>query len=145
PPAPEETKKVAVCLTQADVRDDATAIVVAKLAVRQIAGQPKPRFLVMLPHDSQPLAPLVRVDDKEPVKLAYTTCDQAGCYVEADIEPSTVDQMKSGKQITFAATDIAGRTFSVPLQLEGFAEAIDGPPLALEKYIEEQRKMAELI
>jgi invasion protein IalB len=139
-------KKVSVCLTQADVRDNATAMLVGKFAVRQVAGQPQPQLLVMLPLQSAlPPGALVKLDDKEPVRLVYTTCDQGGCYAETNIEPVMVDQMKSGKQVSFAGMDIAGHTLNVPLPLEGFAKAIDGPPLPPEKYIEEQRKFAELI
>ncbi len=143
---PGEMKKVNVCLTEADVRNNATAILVGKLAVRQIAGQPKPHMLVMLPLQSAlPPGALVKIDDKEPIKLAYTTCDQAGCYAEANIEPALVNQMKAGKQIAYLGIGVSGRPLSVPLPLAGFAKAIDGPPMSLEKYNEEQRKIAEVI
>src|SRR5262249_42515150 len=141
-----EMKKVKVCLTQADVRDNMTAMLVAKLVVRQIAGQPKPQLVVMLPLQSAiPPGALVKLDEMEPVRLPYTTCDRGGCYAEVNIEPAMVDQMKSGKQIIFAGMHVSGRPMNVPLPLEGFAKAIDGPPLPPEKYLEEQRKFAALI
>lgn len=143
---PEEMKKVNVCLTQVDVRDNATAILIGKLAVRQVAGQDKPQLLAMLPLGSAlPPGALVKVDDKEPVKLAYTTCDQAGCYAEASIEPALVDQMKTGKQIAYLGIDVTGRALSIPLPLEGFAKALDGQPIPVEKYNEDQKKIAEVI
>jgi invasion protein IalB len=144
PQKPEEMKKTNVCLTQVDVRDNATAILIGKLAVRQIAGQPKPQLLTMLPLGSAlPPGALVKIDDKEPVKLAYTTCDQAGCYAEAAIEPALVDQMKTGKQIAYLGIDVTGRALSIPLPLDGFAKAFDGPPVPLDKYNEDQRKIAD--
>jgi invasion protein IalB len=143
---PEEMKKINVCLTQVDVRDNATAILIGKLAVRQVAGQEKPQLLAMLPLGSAlPPGALVKVDDKEPVKLAYTTCDQAGCYAEAQIEPALVAQMKTGKQIAYLGIDVTGRALSIPLPLEGFAKAIDGSPVPVEKYNEDQKKIAEVI
>jgi invasion protein IalB len=143
---PEDMKKTAVCLTQADVRDNVTAMLVAKLVVRQIAGQPKPQLVVMLPLQSAiPPGALVKLDEMEPIRLAYTTCDRAGCYAEGNIEPSMVDQMKSGKQVIFAGIHVSGRPMNVPLPLEGFAKAIDGPPIPPEKYMEDQRKLAALI
>jgi invasion protein IalB len=143
---PEEMKKVNVCLTQVDVRDNATAILIGKIAVRQVAGQDKPQMLAMLPLGSAlPPGALVKIDDKEPIKLAYTTCDQAGCYAEANIEPAMVEQMKSGKQIAYLGIDVTGRALSIPLPLEGFAKAIDGKPIPVEKYNEDQRKIAEVI
>jgi len=146
PQKPEEMKKTNVCLTQVDVRDNATAILIGKLAVRQIAGQPKPQLLAMLPLGSAlPPGALVKVDDKEPIKLVYTTCDQAGCYAEAPIEPALVDQMKTGKQIAYLGIDVTGRALSIPLPLAGFAKAFDGPSMPLDKYNEDQRKIAEVI
>ncbi len=143
---PEEMKKTNVCLTQVDVRDNATAILIGKLAVRQIKGQDKPQLLAMLPLGSalQPGA-LVKIDDKEPIKLAYTTCDQAGCYAEAAVEPALVSQMKTGKQIAYLGIDVTGRALSIPLPLDGFAKAIDGAPVPVEKYNDDQRKIAEVI
>jgi invasion protein IalB len=146
PQKPEEMKKTNVCLTQVDVRDQATALLIGKLLVRQISGQPKPQLVVMLPLQSNlPAGALVKVDDKEPIKLAYTTCDQIGCYAEAVIEPATVDQMKTGKQIAYLGMHVSGQAVSIPLPLEGFAKAIDGAPVPIEKYTEDQRKIAEII
>ncbi len=142
----EKAKKVNVCLTQVDVRDNATAILIGKLAVRQVAGQKKPQLLAMLPLGSAlPPGALVKVDDKEPIKLAYTTCDQAGCYAEAQIEPALVDQMKKGKQIAYLGIDVTGRALSIPLPLEGFAKAIEGKPVPVDKYNADQKKIAEVI
>ncbi|MFY9639711.1 MAG: invasion associated locus B family protein [Rhodomicrobium sp.] len=143
---PGEMKKVNACLTQADVRDNATAVLVGTLAVRQIVGQPKPQILVMLPLQSAlPPGALVKIDDKEPIKLAYTTCDRAGCYAEANIEPALVNQMKAGKQIAYLGIGISRHPLSVSLPLAGFAKAIDGPPMSVEKYNEEQGKIAKVI
>jgi invasion protein IalB len=143
---PEDMKKVNVCLTQVDVRDNVTAILIGKIAVRQVAGQDKPQMLAMLPLGSAlPPGALVKVDDKEPIKLQYTTCDQAGCYAEANIEPGLIDQMKGGKQIAYLGIDVTGRALSIPLPLEGFAKAFDGQPVAVDKYNEDQRKIADVI
>ncbi len=143
---PEDMKKVNVCLTQVDVRDNATAILIGKIAVRQVAGQDKPQMLAMLPLGSAlPPGALVKIDDKEPIKLQYTTCDQAGCYAEANIEPALIDQMKGGKQIAYLGIDVTGRALSIPLPLEGFAKAFEGQPVPVDKYNEDQRKIADVI
>jgi invasion protein IalB len=146
PQKPEEMKKTNICLTQADVRDNVTAMLVGRLAVRQVAGQPQPQMVVMLPLQTALQAgALVKLDDKEPVKFAYSTCDRAGCYAEGVMEPAMLDQMKSGKQIAYLGMGINGRALSIPLPLEGFAKAIDGQPMSLDKYNEEQRKIAQII
>jgi invasion protein IalB len=143
---PEDMKKVNVCLTQVDVRDNATAILIGKIAVRQVAGQEKPQMLAMLPLGSAlPPGALVKIDEKEPIKLQYTTCDQAGCYAEANIEPGLITQMKAGKQIAYLGIDVTGRALSIPLPLEGFAKAFEGQPVPVDKYNEDQRKIADVI
>ncbi len=139
-------KKVNVCLTQVDIRDNATAILIGKLAVRQAQNQPKPSILAMLPLGSLlPAGALVKVDDKEPIKLAYNTCDQAGCYAEAEVEPALVEQMKTGKQVAYLGIDVTGRQLAIPLPLEGFAKAVNGAPVPEDKYREDQRKIADVI
>jgi invasion protein IalB len=146
PAAPAEVKKVNICLTQVDVRDKATAILVGKIAVRQLQGAPKPQILTMLPLSvSIPSGALVKIDDKEPVKLAYTTCDQAGCYAEAEVDPAVIDQMKTGKLVAYYGIDLSGKTIAVPLPLDGFATAFAGAPVPVEKYNEDQKKIAEVI
>jgi len=41
--------------------------------------------------------------------------------------------------------DVTGRTLAIPLSLEGFAKAIDGPPVPMQTYVEQQHKIAEII
>ncbi len=143
---PEEMKNDQVGLTQADVRDRTTAMLVGKLAIRQIAGEPKAQILVMLPLGSSlPPGALVKLDDKEPIKLVYTNCERVGCYAEGNIEPALIDQIKAGKQIAYLGIDVTGRALSIPLPLEGFAKAIDGPPMPAKTYFEQQHKIAEII
>jgi invasion protein IalB len=146
PQKPEEMKKVNVCLTQVDVRDTQTAILVSKIAIRQVQGQDKPQILAMLPLGAAlPAGALVRIDEKEPIKLAYTTCDQAGCYAEASVEPAVLEQIKTGKSIEYLGIDVSGRMPKFKLPLDGFAKAIDGQPMPVEKFTEEQRRIAEVI
>ena len=143
---PEEMKKVNVCLTQIDLREQQTCYPVSKIALRQVQGQDKPQVLAMLPLGAAlPAGALVRVDEKEPIKLAYTHCDQAGCYAEANIEPAVVDAMKTGKNIEYRGIDIVGRVPAARVPLEGFAQALDGPPVPVEKFNEEQRRIGEVI
>lgn len=128
------------------MRDNATAVLIGKVAVRQVSGQENPYIMVMLPLGSAlPQGALVKIDEREPMKLAYTSCDRAGCYAQAIIEPAVIDQMKSGSKIAYLGVDVSGRALQVPLPLEGFAKAFDGAPVSVEKYNEDQRKIAEVI
>ena len=53
--------------------------------------------------------------------------------------------MKGGKQIAYLGIDVTGRALSIPLPLEGFAKAFEGQPVPVEKYNEDQRKIADVI
>jgi invasion protein IalB len=144
--AKTEPKKVNVCLTQADVRDRTTALLVGKVAVRQVKGGEKPQILAMLPLGSVlPAGALVKVDEAEPIKLVYTHCHMEGCVAEATVEPAVVEQLKKGKFVGYFGKDLSGKTLSVPVPLEGFAAAYDGPAIPIEKYNEDQKKIAEFI
>ncbi len=146
PKKPEELKKTNVCITQVDIRDNATAFLIGKLAVRQGQNQPKPSLLAMLPLGSLlPAGAFVKIDDQEPIRLAYNTCDQAGCYADAEVEPAIIDKMKTGKQVAYLGIDVTGRQLAIPLPLEGFAKTIEGTPIPIEKYTEDQKKIAEVI
>ena len=61
------------------------------------------------------------------------------------VEPALVATMKTGKQIAYLGIDVTGRALSIPLPLEGFAKAIDGQPVPVDKYNEDQKKIAEVI
>ncbi len=143
---PEEIKKVNMCITQVDVRDNVIGALRGKLAIRRTAGQEKPQLMAMLPlGEILPLGALVKIDDKEPIKLTYQSCDQAGCYAEAAVEPAVVDSMKTGKQIAYLGIDVNGQSMSIPLPLASFAKAYDGQPIPMEKYTEDQKKIADFI
>jgi invasion protein IalB len=145
-PKPEDVKKVNVCLTEVDVRDNVTALLVGKIAIRQIAGQEKPQLLVMLPLNALlPPGAAARVDDKQPVKLTYSTCDQAGCHADGEVDAAFIAQMKAGKQIAYMGVDATGHPLTIPVPLEGFGKVFDGPAMPVEKFNEDQKKIAEVV
>ncbi len=145
-PQAQPAKIVNLCLTQIDIRDNATSILAGKFAVRQIHGKEKPQLLVMLPLGvSLPDGASVTIGSGEPIKLSYSACDKAGCYAEATVEPSIADVLKANTQIAYAGKDEKGTKVTVPLKLSGFASAFDGPPVPIETYNAEQRKLAEFI
>ena len=95
----------------------------------------------MLPLGSLlPAGAFVKVDDKEPIRLAYNTCDQAGCYADAEVEPAIIDQMKTGKQVAYLGIDVTGRQLAIPLPLEGFAKTIEGTPIRMKNIPKTRRR-----
>ncbi len=135
-----------VCLTQADVRDNATAVLIGRVAVRQVASQDKVQLLAMLPLNSALRSgATIRIGDRQPIELQYAYCDQAGCYADATVDAAVVEQMKTAGQVSYSREDIAGRSVSIPLPLKGFARIFDGAPLPLSKYNEDQNRIADII
>jgi invasion protein IalB len=134
-----------VCLTQADIRDNSVGTVIGRVSLRVVAGQSKPQLLAMSPLGrALRSGALLQIDSRDPIKLQYVTCDKAGCYAEVTVDSAIVDQMKTGTQVSFADTDLAGSTIRVPLPLNGFAKAVDGAPLSLDKYNEFQKRIANM-
>lgn len=92
-----------ICITQADIRDNATAALIAKVAVRQITGQDKPQLTVMVPLGPALRSPAaLQIDNSGPIKLPFATCDKAGCYADAAVETGLLDQMKNGSRVAFS-------------------------------------------
>ena len=54
-----------------------------------------------------------------------------------------LDKMKKGKMLTIQAVNINGAAISLPLPLNDFAKAYDGPPTDPKVLEEQQRKLQE--
>jgi invasion protein IalB len=146
PPAEQRSGDVKnVCLIFADVRDNKTGTLIGRIALRRVASQDAQTLIAMLPPGrALRSGALVRIDDHDPVKVLYATCDKAGCYADATVSSDIVDQLKTGTQVSFSGSDLAGSAFRVPLPLNGFAEALQGGALSLDRYNEFQKRIAEM-
>jgi invasion protein IalB len=135
-----------ICQTLVDVRDNKTAILIGRVAIRKLPGQAGYQLETLWPLNFS-LAPgaFVKIDDREPVKLAYKRCDAGGCYAHAAIGDTFITQMRSGKKIAFLGYDKSGKAWSIPLPLDQFAGVFEGPPDTLDKYRDSQKKIAEVI
>jgi invasion protein IalB len=135
-----------VCQTIVDVRDNKTAILIGRLSISQSPGQKDYQLNVLLPMGSAlPPGALVKIDDREPVKLAYKSCDAGGCYARAAVDDAFISQMRTGKKIAYLGIDVKGKALSIPLPLDRFSEAFDGPATPVDKYREDQKKITEVI
>jgi invasion protein IalB len=141
-----DSKVVAVCLTQVDIRVEDSMVLAGKIAARKIAGQASWQMLVMLPlGTSLSEGATVTIDQGEPIKLTFTTCDASQCYAHADISNAILDRLKSGHEVSYTGTDESGDTLQVPVSLSGFKEALDGPAMPVDAYNAEMKKIAETI
>src|SRR5271166_3831922 len=142
---PEEMKKVNVCLTQTDIRDEQTKIPIGMVRVQQIPNQEKSLLTVMLPPGLIiPAGAVAKIDETE-VRLGYLTCSQA-CIAEAVVEPAVISQMKKAKDFRYMGLAPTGQVVGAPpIMLDAFGKTYDGPPVPIEKFTEDQKKINEQI
>jgi invasion protein IalB len=146
PSLAEPKKELNVCLTHHERLDGNTGMVLVSAAIRQVEGQDKEALMVMVPLGmALPPGVQVKVDDKEPVKLAFTLCHAAGCTAEGEASKAVIDQMKTGKQVVVAAINLAGKAIGFPVPLTGFDKAYAGAPVDNEKYKEARKRLMSAI
>ena len=101
----EEKKELNICLTHHERLDGNTGMVLVSAAVRQVEGQDKQHFMVMVPLGMMLQAGMratlypkdawekvqknEKVDESKlkAIKLAYTLCHPAGCTAEMEATP----------------------------------------------------------
>ena len=66
----------------------------------------------------------LRVDENAPQNLRIRTCDRRGCYIEGQLSPQLLVQLRKGNALTVAFKNQGQDTISLPLSLSGFEEAL---------------------
>lgn len=141
-----------LCLTHHERLDGNTGMVLVSAAIREVEGQDKPSLMVMVPL-GMALPPGIRaaiytkeqwaaasknekIDDKalKPIELKYSLCHPAGCTAETEATKEIVEQMKAGGGLMILAMNAAAQPIGFPVPMDGFTEAITGPPIDNEKY-----------
>jgi invasion protein IalB len=142
----QQAKVLNVCLTQVDVRDEKTLIMVGKIGVRKIQDQEGNQIIVLLPINiSLPEGATVTIDKKEQIKLVFWNCDVTACYAQGKISDATLAQLKASQEIAYSGTDEKGDTLVVPVSLSGFASVYEGAPMSRQAYDDELRRVSEQI
>jgi invasion protein IalB len=143
----EEKKKVNICLTHHERLDGKSGMVLVSAAVRQVEGQDKQHFMVMVALDMQ-IKPGLRasiypkdqwelaqknekIDETKlkGIKLGYTLCHPAGCTAEVEATAELLNDLSTSGGFVVSATNSAGALVAFPVPLVGFAEALAGPPV----------------
>ena len=110
----DEKKDLNICLTHHERLDGNSGMVLVSAAVRQVEGQDKQAFMVMVPLGMM-LQPGMRatlypkdmwdkaqksekIDESKlkPLSLAYTLCHPAGCTAETEATPDLLNDLKKG-------------------------------------------------
>ena len=159
----DEKKEVSICLTHHERLDGNSGMVLVSAAVRQIDGQDKQHFMVMVPLGM--LIPpgmrasiypkdqweLVQKNEKvdeaklKGIKLAYTLCHPAGCTAEVEATPELINDLRTSGGLVVFAINAGGQPVGFPVPLVGFEQAYTGGPVDNKQYGEARRALMQQI
>ncbi|HUJ36082.1 MAG TPA: invasion associated locus B family protein, partial [Hyphomicrobium sp.] len=77
--------------------------------------------------------------------LKFSHCLPIGCTAETEATKEVSDLLKGNAGIAVLAIWTNGRQFTVPVPLDGFADALTGKPVDSKEYSENRRKLMEQI
>lgn len=66
----------------------------------------------------------LRIDNKQPLKMNYRNCNQAGCWLLTPMSPAILDRLRRGKQGSAAIQLLNGQKVTIRFSLEGLAAAL---------------------
>jgi len=159
----EEKKELNICLTHHERLDGNTGMVLVSAAVRQVEGQEKQHFMVMVPLGMMLQAGMratlypkdawekvqknEKVDETKlkAVKLAYTLCHPAGCTAEMETTPELLNDLKTGGGLVVFAINAGGAPVGFPVPLSGFDQSYVGAPVDNKQYGEARRALMQQI
>jgi invasion protein IalB len=158
----DEKKDLNNCLTHHERLDGNSGMVLVSAALRQIDGQDKQHFMVMVPLGMllQPgmratvfpknLWEKVQKNEKiekaeesklKGLQLTYTLCHMAGCTAEMEATPELLTDLKTSGGLMVFAISAAGTPVAFPVPLLGFEQALNGQPVDTQKYGEARKAL----
>ena len=136
----QDTNGKQVCVLTKDGRLE-NGMPVAIVQLFEPEGQPK-MLRVTVPLGMQlQHGTRVIIDQEKPVNEPYKICFPVGCISDYPITDDVINKMKKGKQIVIQAINMQGTAISLPLPLNDFAKAYDGPATDPKVFEEQQRKL----
>jgi invasion protein IalB len=138
----QETGNKQVCVVTKDGKLE-NGMPVAIVQLFEPEGQPKVlRVTVPLGMQLQHGTRVI-LDQNQPMQSPYKICFPVGCMSDYQVSDEMLGQMKKGKMITVQAINMQGTPISLPMPLNDFAKALDGPPTDPKVFEAEQRKLQE--
>ncbi len=136
----QDTNNKQVCVLTKDGRlENGMPVVVVQLFEPE--GQPKiMRVTVPLGMQIQHGTRVI-IDQGQPVNEPYKICFPIGCVSDYPVTDDMIKQMKKGKEIIVQAINMQATPISLPLPLNDFAKAYDGPATDPKVFEEQQRKL----
>ncbi len=158
----EEKKDLNICLVHHERIDGNSGMVLVSAALRQIDGQDKQHFMVMVPlgmllqpgmratvfpknlWDKVQKNEKIEKADEAKLKglaLQYTLCHMAGCTAEMEATPELLADLKGNGGLMVFAISAAGTPVAFPVPLGGFDQALAGQPVDTKKYGEARKAL----
>jgi invasion protein IalB len=162
----EEKKDLNICLTHHERLDGNSGMVLVSAAIRQVEGQDKPGFMVMVPLGMMlqpgmratvfPKDMWAKVQKNEKIEkadeakmkglqLKYTLCHAAGCTAETEATPELIADLKNSGGLMVFAIGASGGPIAFPVPLDGFSQALAGQPVDTAKYSEARKALMQQI
>ena len=136
----KDTNGQEVCVITKDGRLE-NGMPVAMVQLFEPQGKPKIlRVTVPLGMELQHGTRVI-IDNGTPVNEPYNICFPVGCMSDYPVTDDMINKMKKGKQIVVQAINMRGQPISLPLPLNDFAKAYDGPATDPKVFEEQQRKL----
>ncbi len=136
----QDTNNKQVCVLTKDGRLE-NGMPVAVVQLFEPEGQPKMmRVTVPLGMQIQHGTRLI-IDQSPPVNEPYKICFPIGCVSDYQVTDDMIKQMKKGTTLTLQAINMQGTPISLPLPLNDFAKAYDGPATDPKVFEEQQQKL----
>jgi len=155
----EKKQDLKICMTMHERLDGNSGMTVVSAAVRQVEGQDKFYFMIMVPTEVV-LKPGMRatfipadlwekavkgeqVDEKrlKEFRLDYTICHPGGCNAEIEASPELISSLKSSGGFMVTFLHIAGQRAVIPVALGGFDAALSGQPVDNKAYTDARRQL----
>ncbi len=138
----KDTNNQKVCVVTKDGRLE-NGMPVAMVQLFQPEGKPNiMRVTVPLGMQLQHGTRVI-IDQSAPINEPYKICFPVGCMSDYPVSDEMIKQMRKGKTLTVQAINMQGQPISLPLPLNDFAKALDGPPTDPKVFEQQQRKLQE--
>jgi invasion protein IalB len=133
------------CIVTQEVFGEAGAFM-ASVAMQEPRGEQRRQLIVIVPLGvSVQSGVLMRVDNNVAVPAKIGTCLQNGCFAGVDLGDDLLRPMRNGQTLFITVRPSQGPALDLAVPLAGFAQSVDGQPLAADVLQERQRRFQDEI
>lgn len=158
--APQEKQ---LCSTMFEAIESNTGQLIVSVGLQQMEGAPKQVLAVMVPlgivipggvklavynkeqWEKAAKNEKLSLKDLKTADLKFAHCLPVGCTAETQASNELLEMMKTNAGLAVLAIWANGKQFTVPVPLNGFAEALAGKPIDKKQYQANRKKLMEHI